>query len=65
MNRNIRLKALEKKMMPADTTIKAKLPEWLQPGDYVEPVFSGSLGRVIKPKGYLALQPDGTVRYQE
>ena len=62
MNRNIRLKVLEKKMNPPAKTIQAFLPDWLQDADYVEPEPTG---KVIKPMGYLALQPDGTVKYKD
>jgi len=61
MNRNIRLKALEKKMNPPPNTIQAFLPDWLQEDDYVEPKVTG---KVIQPIGYLALQPDGTVKFK-
>ena len=56
-----RLKRAEKAVKPTENTIQAFLPSYLQDDSYIEPVANG---RVIKPSGYLALQPDGTVKFK-
>ena len=59
MSKKARLKAIESKNRPL--TLQAKLPTWLQDDSYTEPVATG---RVIKPSGYLALQKDGSVKFE-
>ena len=59
-----RMKRIERKHKPVNPTLSAILPDWLQPADYVEPVVSPG-ERVIVPKGYQALQPDGSVKWHD
>jgi hypothetical protein len=58
-----RLKLVEKKMQSPDRLV-AILPDWLAsalPSD-AHPPKKGE--RVIKPSGFLAIQPDGSVKYE-
>ena len=59
-----RMKRIERKHKPVNNTLQAILPEWLQPADYVAFV-AGPGERIIKPSGYQALQPDGSIKWQD
>ena len=59
-----RVKALERKLNPQQAFIQAYLPDWLKPEDYVAPVATPG-EKIIKPSGFLAIQPDGSVRWHE
>ena len=61
MKHKTRLKRVEKAHKPAET-LTAILPDWLQDDSYTEPVTTG---RVIVPSGYRALQPDGSIKWQD
>ena len=61
MSQHRRLRAVEKKLCPPSIDIHALLLDWLQDENYVEPEFTG---KVIKPRGYLTMQPDGSVKYE-
>jgi len=56
-----RMKRIEKAHKPANNELQALLPDWLQDDSYIEPVATG---KVIVPHGYMALQPDGTVKFK-
>ena len=56
-----RIKRIEKAHKPVNNELQAFLPSYLQDDSYVEPEITG---RVIVPRGYMALQPDGTVKFK-
>ena len=57
-----RLKLVERKLFD-DDELQAVLPDWL--ADDYPTCHSGSTGeRIIKPSGFLAIQPDGSVKYE-
>ncbi len=62
MSHKDRMKRVEQAARTTENTLQAILPSWLQGSEYVEPVRQD---KVIVPHGYMALQPDGSVKWQE
>ena len=63
MKHKTRLKRVEKEIKPAET-LTAILPSWLQDDSYSEPVAKPG-EKIIKPSGFMALQPDGSIKWQD
>jgi len=62
MSHKDRMKRVEQAARPTENILQAILPDWLQDDSYIEPVREH---KVIVPRGYMALQPDGSVEWQE
>ena len=58
------LKRRVTRLYPANESLTALLPDWLQDDDYIAPVASPD-EKIIVPSGFLAIQKDGTIKWQD